>query len=103
MRLEQKHYVIIAMLIGGIAAQLSTVKDWSSVLQPGFIGGMLATMASTITALFTGKPGAEAELARANKNTDMANESTKAALSQPMDTTKVDPKRYLGPEDLDIG
>ena len=102
MKLEPKHWIIISIMIGGIAAQLTTVKDWSSVLQPGFIGGMLATMASTITALFTGKPGADAELQRANKNTDMANASTRAALTEPIDRGKVDPKRFLG-SDTDIG
>ncbi len=66
---------------------------------PGFVAGTLINLASAITALFVGKPGAEAELAKANRNTDMANDSTRAALETPIDLTKVDPKRYGRSED----
>jgi len=98
MKLEPKHWLILAGLMTGFATQLLTAQNgWSDLASPGFVAGMLIQMASAITAIFVGAPGATAALNRANQNTDMANASTRAALSEPMDLGKVDPKRFIGP------
>ena len=76
---------------------------WADVATPGFVAGLLIQIATVITAIFVGAPGAEAALDQANKNTDMANASTRAALGDPPDLGKVDPKRFVGraPEQVD--
>lgn len=98
MHLEPKHYAVIAGLMTGFATQLLTAQHgWADVASPGFVAGMLIQLASAITAIFVGAPGATAALAQANLNTDMANASTRAALADPVDFGKVDPKRFIGP------
>lgn len=101
MKLEPKHWLIIAGLITGIATQLFAVNGWGEAITTKFVAGLLIQVGTTISAIFMGAPGASAALDQANKNTDMANASTKAALQQPIDMTKVDPKRFTGPIDVD--
>jgi hypothetical protein len=102
MNLEKKHWLIIAGLVSGAGTQLASAQHgWADTLTPGFVAGLLIQFGSAIAAIFVGAPGAEAELARANKNTDMANASTRAALQDPIDLGKVDPKRFVGPVDVD--
>lgn len=103
MALEKKHWALIAGFVSAVGAQLLVIPNWSAALTPGFAALVLIQMGLLITSIFVGAPGAAAALEQANKNTDMANASTKAALSLPMDLGKVDPKRFLGSEDLDIG
>lgn len=97
MKLEGKHYAVIAALLTGVATQLLTAQHgWSDLASPGFVAGLLIQIASAITAIFVGAPGATAALNQANKNTDLANDSIRAVLADPVDTTKVDPKRFVG-------
>jgi hypothetical protein len=73
MHLEPKHWLIIAGLISGTATQLATAQHgWADTLTPGFIAGLLVQVATTISAIFIGKPGADAELDRAKENTQRA-------------------------------
>lgn len=98
MRLETKHYAVIAGLLTGCATQLlSAQHGWSDIATPGFVAGLLIQVASAITAIFVGAPGATAALDQANRNTDMANASTRAALADPVDLGKIDTKRFVGP------
>lgn len=97
MKLEAKHWAVIAGLITGCATQLlSAQHGWSDIATPGFVAGLLIQVASAITAIFVGAPGAAAALDQANKNTDLANASTRAALADPLDLGSVDPKRFIG-------
>lgn len=98
MKLETKHWLVIAGLMTGFATQLLTAQHgWADIASPGFVAGMLIQLSSAITAIFVGAPGATAALERANLNTDLANASTRAALGDPPDLGKVDPKRFIGP------
>lgn len=99
--MEKKHWALIAAVCGCASVQLAGVKNWSDTVTTLFVAGLLGQIGITIGALFVGAPGASAALEQANKNTELANESTKAALTVPMDRSKVDPKRYLG-VDTDI-
>lgn len=102
MKLTAKHYAVIAGLLTGVATQLLTAQHgWSDTMTTGFAAGLMIQLASAITGLFVGAPGAEEALKQANKNTEMANESTKAALQVPIDTSKVDPKLFVGNADID--
>jgi hypothetical protein len=57
--LQPKHWAVIALLIGGVATQLaSTQHGWADTLTPGFVAGLLMSVASAISALFVGAPGA---------------------------------------------
>lgn len=97
MKLEPKHYLVIAGILTGVATQLVTAQHgWSDVATPGFVAGLLIQIASAITAIFVGAPGATDALTRANQNTDMANATTRALLADPIDMGKVDPKRFVG-------
>lgn len=97
MKLEPKHWAVMAGLLTGLATQLlSAQHGWSDLATPGFVAGLLIQLASAITAIFVGAPGATAALEKANKNTDLANDSVRAALSAPpLDLGKVDPKRFI--------
>lgn len=75
---------------------------WADVVTPAFIAGLLLQVAAGIRAVFAGSPNEEKKDAKAADDLTMANASTKAALQIPIDTTKVDPKRYLGSESVDI-
>jgi len=109
MRFEPKHWLIVAGLVSGVATQLATAQHgWSDTLTTGFVAGLLLQVGSTITAIFVGAPGADADLARANRNTDVANASTRAALSTPRDLRVVvkterdpEPPRLVGPDDYE--
>lgn len=84
MKLEGKHWSIIAMILTGVAIQLGTVQHgWSDVMTTGFVSGLLLQVGAAITALFTGKPGAEQELDRANQRADVATERADEAMAQP--------------------
>lgn len=97
MKLEGKHYAVIAALLTGVATQLLTAQHgWADLASPGFVAGLLIQIASAITAIFVGAPGASAALDQANKNTDLANDSVRAALKPPVDPEKVDPMRFIG-------
>lgn len=81
MRLEPKHYLILAGLLTGLALQLGTAQHgWSDVLTPGFLGGVVMQLASALTAIFVGAPGATTALDVANANTDRAEARTVAVL-----------------------
>ena len=96
--MEPKHWAILAGILTGVATQLLTVQHgWQDIATPGFVAGLMIQIASAITAIFVGAPGASAALAKANANTDMANASTRAALADPPDLGKGDPKRFIGP------
>ncbi len=78
-KLETKHWAVIALLVGGVATQLaSTQHGWADVLTPGFVAGLLMQVASAITAIFVGAPGASADLAHANWRADLATERANA-------------------------
>ncbi len=97
-QMEPKHWAVVAGLLTGVATQLLTVqRGWTDIASPGFVAGLLIQVATVISAIFVGAPGASAALDRANRNTDLANESTRAALADPPDLGKVDPKRFIGP------
>ncbi len=81
MKLEPKHYAILAGLITGLATQLVTAQHgWADVLTPGCVAGMLIQLASAMTAIFVGAPGATEALEVANANTDRADARTVAVL-----------------------
>lgn len=97
MSLEVKHWAVVAGLLTGVATQLLTVQHgWADIATPGFVAGLMIQVATVISAIFVGAPGATAALDRANRNTDLANESVRAALDPPPDPAKLDPKRFIG-------
>ena len=56
--LQPKHWAVIALLVSGVATQLaSTQHGWADTLTPGFVAGLLMSVASAISALFVGAPG----------------------------------------------
>lgn len=94
MKLEGKHWMIISLLVGGIAVQLGTAQHgWADVLTTGFVSGLLLQVASTIAALGVDKPGAAEALASANIRADKATERADVAMAQPskVDVTIVQP------------
>lgn len=95
MKLEGKHWMIIALLIGGVATELGTAQHgWADVLTPGFVAGLLMLVASAITAIFVGAPGASDDLAKANQRADRATVRADVALTEPR---KVDVTITPGP------
>jgi len=59
--MQPKHWAVIALLVSGVATQLaSTQHGWADTLTPGFVAGLLMSVASAITGLFVGEPGAPA-------------------------------------------
>jgi hypothetical protein len=73
MKFEPKHWLVIALMVGGFATQLSGIKTgWYEVLTPPFVAGLLANVAATITAIFIGAPGAAADLNHARRQADTA-------------------------------
>ena len=57
-KLAPKHWAVIALLVSGVATQLaSTQHGWADTLTPGFVAGLLMSVASAISALFVGAPG----------------------------------------------
>ncbi len=94
MKLETKHWMVIAGLASSIATQLASQHGWSDTLTPGFIAGLLGQIATTITAIFIGKPGADGELDRAHENTQRA----LVGLPLKKEPTTVQPS---GPIDVD--
>lgn len=82
--LEPKHWAVIAGLITGVATQLLTAQHgWADIVTPGFFAGLLIQIASAITALFVGAPGAAAELDHANRRADVATERATEAEAKP--------------------
>ncbi len=65
MKLEAKHWAVVAAMGASLAAQLNGVHNWSETLTPGFVSGLLGMIATTLSAMFIGAPGAEAELQEA--------------------------------------
>lgn len=56
--LKATHWIVLGLVVGGVATQLSNVHDgWSEVWTPRFVAGMLMQVSSAIVALFTNKPG----------------------------------------------
>lgn len=57
MQLEAKHYLVLAALCSAVSVQLAGLEHgWKDAMTPAFIGGMLAQIATTVTALFVGPP-----------------------------------------------
>jgi len=79
MKLEGKHYAVIAALLTGVATQLLTAQHgWAISPRRASWPGLLIQVASAITAIFVGAPGAS------------------AAPKPPIDPEKIDPKRFVG-------
>lgn len=101
MKLETKHWVVLAGLLGSMAAQLASVKNgWADTLTPGFVAGLCGQIATTITAIFIGKPGADAELDRAKENTQRAlvglpQNDSPITNNKPSEKTKADDLDYI--------
>lgn len=99
MNLEPKHWILLSAFLGLLGGQISGLKHgWGDALDPTFLGATLGQLGVMIGAIYVGAPGATQKLAQANLNTDMANESVRAALDPPPDPAKLDPKRFLGPD-----
>jgi hypothetical protein len=78
MKLEGKHYALIAAFLAGVGTQLATAQHgWSDVLTTGFVAGLLIQISTLITAIFVGAPGATEKLEQAKSDS-------------------VDPKRFIG-------
>lgn len=57
MQFEAKHYAVFGAMIVGLGTQLAGVEHgWGDVLTPTFIGGVIISIGTTITALFVGSP-----------------------------------------------
>lgn len=56
--MKTNHYVILAMMLSAIALQLSGISTWAEAIKPQFISGLLLSIASMLTAMFSDKPGA---------------------------------------------
>jgi len=98
MTLEPKHYLLFGAFLISLGTQLAGLDHgWHDAVTPSFIGGLIGQIGVMIGAVFVGAPGATAALERANQNTDLANASTRAALADPIDPSKVDPKRFIAP------
>lgn len=55
--LHTKHYALIGGLLIAIGLQLSGVQHgWRDVASPGFIGGLIVQIGTTLAAIFTGAP-----------------------------------------------
>jgi hypothetical protein len=81
MKLEPKHYAILAGLLTGVATQLLTAQHgWADTLTPGFVAGIVMQLGAAFTAIFVGAPGATEALEVANANTDRADARTVAVL-----------------------
>lgn len=104
MNFQAKHWAVMGALLASLATQLGGVHNWQETLTPGFVSGLIGMIATTLTALFVGRPGADAELDRAHENTKRAlvglplNDSPIEA--EPTKTTKT-AERGVGTVDVD--
>lgn len=54
---EPKHYALAGALLIAIGMQLTGVQHgWQDVLTPGFLGGLIVQVGTTIAAIFTNAP-----------------------------------------------
>jgi hypothetical protein len=54
--MNNKHWQILGLLLGGLAMQLAGVHHWAEVTSPAFVGGTLAMASAALRALYTDKP-----------------------------------------------
>lgn len=57
--MQMKHFVIIGGCLVSIGAMISAFHDWSEILKPAFIGGVLGVIGTQLAGIFSEKPGAE--------------------------------------------
>lgn len=56
MRLEAKHWALIAGFLAATAAMLAGLDHWADAMKPAVIGGLLGQLAALIGSIFTGAP-----------------------------------------------
>ena len=57
MKLTTKHFAVLAALLIAIGTQLGSAEHgWADVSSPGFVGGLMLQVGTTIGALFVGSP-----------------------------------------------
>lgn len=57
MNLETKHYAILAAMLVAIGTQVSGMQHgWHDAISPGFVGGLLIQIGTTVAAIFVGAP-----------------------------------------------
>lgn len=54
--MNNKHWQIIGLLLGGLGMQLAVVHHWNEVTSPGFVAGFISMAAAALRALYTDKP-----------------------------------------------
>lgn len=69
-KLEPKHYALLGAFIATIGAEITGLKHgWSDALTPAFIGTAITQFGLMIGAMYVGAPGAAAQLAQAQGDT----------------------------------
>lgn len=55
--LETKHWAIVAAMLVAIGTQIGGLEHgWRDALAPGFIGGLIVQIGTTVAAIFVGAP-----------------------------------------------
>lgn len=57
MNFQTKHWIIVAALLVAIGTQIGGMEHgWHDAMAPGFVGGLLIQIGTTLAALFVGAP-----------------------------------------------
>lgn len=57
MKLETKHWAVIAAMLIAVGTQIGGMEHgWHDALSPGFVSGLLIQVGTTLAALFVGAP-----------------------------------------------
>jgi hypothetical protein len=54
--MEGKHWLLMGLCLVSVGAMGSALPNWSSMLQPDFIFGVLGVIGTQLVTLFTDKP-----------------------------------------------
>lgn len=55
--MDGKHWVLVALFLGGLGMTIGGLHSWSEAWTPSFVAGVLAQSSAAILALFADKPG----------------------------------------------
>lgn len=93
---EAKHWALMGAMLVAFGTQLSGLEHgWSDALTPGFIGGMLISMGTTIAAVFVGAPKDTAHVARDMNTGVPAGTSTGTGTGSGTGSNSIIPKILL--------
>jgi hypothetical protein len=53
--MRTNHWLVVGMLATGLASNIVAMHDWSEVYSPAGVAGILLTVGSVLTALFSEK------------------------------------------------